>query len=162
KLFNNFRADTQALDLFGQMVLRDQPGDVRLAVVVDQFEEVFTHRPQDDQARARFEQDRDQFFANLLQAAAAPGGRVAVVLALRADLLGTCAKFPQLAAVLSAHQEVVGSMTPAELREAIKRPAFRVGCEAEPGLTERLLADVQRQSGALPLLQFALTEVWKR
>src|SRR5262249_20859855 len=71
-------------------------------------------------------------------------------------------KFPQLAAVLSAHQEVVGPMTPAELREAIKRPAFRVGCEAEPGLTERLLADVQRQSGALPLLQFALTEVWKR
>ena len=32
----------------------------------------------------------------------------------------------------------------------------------EPGLTERLLADVEGQPGALPLLQFALTEVWKK
>src|SRR4051794_18976684 len=53
-------------------------------------------------------------------------------------------------------------MTPAELREAIEQPAFRVGCEVEPGLTERLLADVKGQPGALPLLQFALTEVWKK
>ena len=53
-------------------------------------------------------------------------------------------------------------MTAAELREAIEQPAFLVGCEPEPGLTERLLADVKGQSGALPLLQFALTEVWKK
>jgi hypothetical protein len=32
----------------------------------------------------------------------------------------------------------------------------------ESGLTERLLADVEGQPGALPLLQFALTEVWKK
>jgi tetratricopeptide (TPR) repeat protein len=162
KLINNLRADTQAFDLFAQMALRDHPGDVRLAVVVDQFEEVFTHRPQGDQARARFEQDRDQFFANLLHAAAAPGGRVAVVLTMRSDFLSACATFDQLAAVLSAHQELVGPMTAAELREAIEQPAFRVGCEVEPGLTERLLADVEGQPGALPLLQFALTEVWKK
>ena len=53
-------------------------------------------------------------------------------------------------------------MTAAELREAIEQPAFLVGCEVEPPLTERLLADVKGQSGALPLLQFALTEVWKK
>ena len=53
-------------------------------------------------------------------------------------------------------------MTAAELREAIEQPAFLVGCEPEPGLTERLLADVEGQPGALPLLQFALTEVWKK
>ena len=87
---------------------------------------------------------------------------MAVVLTMRSDFLGACAAFPQLAAVLSAHQELVGPMTAAELREAIERPAFLVGCEVEPGLTERLLADVKGQSGALPLLQFALTEVWKK
>ena len=61
-------------------------------MVVDQFEEVFTYRPQDDQAQARFEQDRAAFFANLLHAAAAPGGRVAVVLTMRSDFLGACAR----------------------------------------------------------------------
>ena len=162
KLADDLRADARTLDVFAQVALHDRPEDVRLVVVVDQFEEVFTYRPQEGPARARFEQDRDQFFANLLNAAATPGGRVAVVLTMRSDFLSACAPFPQLSAVLSAHQELVGPMTTAELREAIERPAFLVGCEVEPRLTERLLADVEGQSGALPLLQFALTEVWKK
>ena len=162
KLADDLRADARTLDVFAQVALHDRPEDVRLVVVVDQFEEVFTYRPQDGPARARFEQDRDQFFANLLNAAATPGGRVAVVLTMRSDFLSACAPFPQLSAVLSAHQELVGPMTAAELREAIERPAFLVGCEVEPALTERLLADVEGQPGALPLLQFALTEVWKK
>jgi hypothetical protein len=162
KLIDNLRTDAQALDLFAQMALHDRPEDVRLVVVVDQFEEVFTYRPQDGPARARFERDRDQFFANLLNAAATRGGRVAVVLTMRSDFLSACAPFSQLSAVLSAHQELVGPMTAAELREAIMQPAYLVGCEVESGLTEKLLGDVRGQSGALPLLQFALTEVWKK
>ena len=135
---------------------------MRLVVVVDQFEEVFTYRPQEGPARDRFEQDRDCFFANLLNAAAAPRGRVLVVLTMRSDFLSACARFPQLSAVLSGHQELVGPLTAAELREAIERPAYLAGCEVESGLTQRLLPDVEGQSGALPLLQFALTEVWKK
>ncbi len=162
KLIDNLRADARTLDLVVQMALDSRAADVRLAVVVDQFEEVFTQRPQDEQARKRFEQDREIFFANLLQAAATPDGRITVVLTMRSDFLSACAPFPQLAAVLSAHQELVGPMTAAELREAIEQPAFRVGCEPESGLTERLLADVKNQRGALPLLQFALTEIWKK
>jgi hypothetical protein len=162
KLADDLRSDPRTLDVFAQTALHDQPMDVRLVAVVDQFEEVFTYRPQDDQVRARFEQYRAAFFANLLHAAATPGGRVAVVLTMRSDFLSACATFPQLAAVLSAHQELVGPMTAAELREAIERPALLVGCDVEPALTERLLADVGGQPGALPLLQFALTEVWKK
>src|SRR5262249_541656 len=109
-----------------------------------------------------FEHGRSAFFANLLHAAAVSGGRVAVVLTMRSDFLSACAGFERLAAVLSAHQELVGPMTQVELREAIERPADLVGCEVEPALTERLLADVVGQPGALPLLQFALTEVWRR
>jgi WD40 repeat protein len=162
KLNDECRADSRTLDVFAQMALHDQPEDVRLLVVIDQFEEVFTYSPQEDQARARFEQGRDSLLANLLHAAATPGGRVAVVLTMRSDFLSACAAFPHLSAVLSAHQELVGPMTAPELREAIERPAFLVGCELEPALTERLLADVKGQPGALPLMQFALTEVWKK
>jgi hypothetical protein len=73
KLADDLHADARTLDVFAQVALHDRPEDVRLVVVVDQFEEVFTYRPQDGPARARFEQDRDQFFANLLNAAATPG-----------------------------------------------------------------------------------------
>jgi len=160
KLIDTLRADTRALDVFAQMALHNRPDDVRLVVVVDQFEEVFTYRPGEGPARVRFEQERDDFIANLLNAAAVAMGRVVVILTMRSDFLSDCAKFPQLSAVLSAHQELVGPMTATELRAAIESPAYLVGCEVEPALTQRLLADVAGQSGALPLLQFALKEVW--
>ena len=53
-------------------------------------------------------------------------------------------------------------MTASELREAIERPACKVGDEVQPELTERLLADVLGRPGALPLLQFALKEIWRK
>ncbi len=134
----------------------------QLVVLVDQFEELFTYRPLDAMARERFERDCAAYLANLLNAAAAPGGRITVVITMRSDFLSTCATLPQLSAVLSAHQELVGPMSPAELREAIVQPAYLLGHEVEPALVERLLADVKGQTGALPLLQFALTEVWKK
>src|SRR5271157_861344 len=162
KLIEDLQGDERGLDLFARLALRDAPGEARLLVVVDQFEEVFTYRPQDEQAKARFEKARAAFFANLLLAAAASGGRVAVVLTMRSDFLGACASFTRVNDVLNAHLVQVGPMQEDELREAINRPAYLVGCEVEPALSERLLADVEGQPGALPLLQFALTEVWKK
>ena len=44
---------------------------------------------------------------------------------------------------------------------AIEGPARRVGLEFEPGLVERLLDDVGDEPGNLPLLEFALTEMWE-
>jgi len=162
RLIDDLQQEKRGLDLFAQLAMRDAPADSRLVIVVDQFEEVFTYRPLGDQARARFERSRSSFFANLLHAAAAEGGRVVVVLTMRSDFLGACATYPQLSSVLSAHQELVGPMATDELRAAIEQPSFLVGCEVEPALTERLLADVEGRPGALPLLQFALTEVWKK
>jgi WD40 repeat protein len=151
-----------ALNRYVGLKFANEPDDRRLVIVTDQFEEIFTYRPPGEQARARFEKDRDRFFANLLLAAAAPAGRVAVVLTMRSDFLSACTAFPQLAAVLGGHQVLVGPMTREELREAVERPAYLVDREVEPALAERLLADVAGQAGALPLLQFALTEVWKK
>jgi hypothetical protein len=166
ELLASLRADgveaPTELDRYVDPKFSDEPDDRRLVIVVDQFEEVFTYRPQDGQALARFEQARAAFIANLLHAAARSRGRVAVILTMRSDFLSACATFPRLSAVLSAHQELVGPMTATELREAIERPAVLIGCEVKPELTERLLADVEGQPGNLPLLQFALTEVWKQ
>ena len=55
----------------------------------------------------------------------------------------------------------VGAMTRDELRSAIEGPAQRVGLEFEPGLVSRLLKDVGDEPGNLPLLEFALTELWE-
>ena len=132
------------------------PAARRLVVLVDQFEEVFTLCP------AEREPTRRAFIDTLLHAATVVGGPVLVLLTMRVDFLGKCASYPALAAALSDGQELVGPMSEDELRLAIERPAFLVGCELEPGLTERLLHDVEGQPGALPLLQYTLWELWQR
>ena len=49
-----------------------------------------------------------------------------------------------------------------ELRRAVERPAQRAGLRVEPELTDALVADVEREPGALPMLSTALLELWQR
>ncbi|HET7310147.1 MAG TPA: AAA family ATPase [Mycobacteriales bacterium] len=125
----------------------------RLVVVVDQFEEAFT-LCQDDAERTRF--------LSTLATAAAAGGQVTVVVAIRADYYGRCAADPLLAELLAANQVLVGPMTAEEYRRAIVQPALRVGAAVEPELVDDLVAEVLGEPGALPLLSTALQELWER
>ena len=83
------------------------------------------------------------------------------MLAVRADFYGRCAAYPELSRLLGANHVLVGPMSRDELRRAIERPAQRVGLSVEPELVEALLADVEGQPGALPLLSTALLELWR-
>ena len=168
ELAGRLAADTERLYRFAETALHQSPPETAAGggrgPVRGDLHPPAAGRPGSAAGRAgaaRYDQARDAFLANLLHAATVSGGRVAVVMTMRSDFLGACAPFEQLNAVLSAQQEQVGPMSTAELREAIERPAFLAGCGVEPALTERLLADVEGQPGALPLLQFALTETWK-
>jgi hypothetical protein len=49
-----------------------------------------------------------------------------------------------------------------ELRQAIEQPARTVGLFFESGLVQTILDDLGPDSGALPLLEHALLEVWQR
>jgi WD40 repeat protein/DNA-binding SARP family transcriptional activator len=121
----------------------------RSVLLVDQFEELFTH--------CEDERERSEFVAALVRAAR---DRTVVVLAVRADFYGRCAEHPELSRLLGANHVLVGPMARDELRRAIERPAERVGLSVEPELVEALLADVDDQPGALPLLSTALLELW--
>jgi hypothetical protein len=126
----------------------------RIVLVIDQFEEVFT--------LCSDEQERAQFLANLLYASSVPEGQCMVVVTMRADFLPKCAGFPDFAARVAAQQFLVSPMDVDMLRQAIEEPARRVGLGFEPGLVDKILNDVANQPGALPLLQHALLELWKR
>ncbi|MCS7475795.1 hypothetical protein ACFFQW_24665 [Umezawaea endophytica] len=117
-------------------------------VVVDQFEELFTHVP--DAA------EREAFVASLL------GGEHRVVLAVRADFLGHCAALPALVESLRDAQVLVGPMTDDDLRAAVERPAARAGLKVQPDMLAAAIADVRGRSGGLPLLAHALLETWRR
>ena len=79
---------------------------------------------------------------------------------LRADFYGMALRHRSLSDALQGRAENLGPMTREELREAIEKPAGGVRFEA--GLVETLLDDVTSRPGNLPLLQFALREMWFR
>ncbi len=136
-----------------QMVGADAPED-RVAVVVDQLEEVFTLCRDDDERKA--------LFSNLIYAASAPGGPGVVVVTMRADFYQRCAPYPELSQLVSGQQLLVGPMNRDAVRQAIEEPARRVGLEFEEGLIDTILDDAGSSPGSLPLLEYALLELWER
>jgi DNA-binding SARP family transcriptional activator/WD40 repeat protein len=126
----------------------------RLIVAVDQFEETF--------ATCRDESERGAFIDALLGRARDSRRRTLVLVAVRADFYGRCAAYPELSRLLGTNHVLVGPMRRGELRRAIELPARRAGLRVEPDLVDALIADVEGEPGALPLLSTSLLELWQR
>jgi len=58
--------------------------------------------------------------------------------------------------------ETVLPLSADDLEAAITEPARRVGVTFEPGLVSLIVSEVHYQPGALPLLQYALTELFEQ
>ncbi|HEY9798673.1 MAG TPA: caspase family protein, partial [Leptolyngbyaceae cyanobacterium] len=131
-----------------------------VVLVVDQFEEVFTLC----QGSEEHEKERQKFFECLLGALEQPEGKLRVVITMRADFYGKCLEqqYAGLTEQIKANCVSVTPLNAPELREAITKPAELVGLKVEPELVQRMIADVQGSPGSLPLLEFALTELWEQ
>ena len=110
----------------------------------------------------RDESERAAFVDALVACARDPRRRALVLVAVRADFYGRCAAYPELWRLLGANHVSVGPMRRDELRRAIELPARRAGLRVEPDLTDALIADVEGEPGALPLLSTSLLELWQR
>ena len=130
------------------------PEESEIVVVVDQFEEVFT--------LTRDDREREAFLEALRVATVDPASRIRVIVTLRADFFDRPLATPRFGELLGRRTETVTPLTPDELEQAIRGPADRVGVPPEPGLVAEIVADVVNQPGALPLLQYALTELFER
>src|SRR5215831_17592039 len=95
------------------------PAGQNLLLVVDQFEEIFPFR---DRRLREAGSEADLFVSYLLRAAQDTAGRVYVVLTMRSDYLGECAKFIGLPEALNDGQYLVPRMTRSQLQEAIENP----------------------------------------
>ena len=84
------------------------------------------------------------------------------MIAMRADYYGRCAAYPELSDLLARQPRPGRADAPDELRRAIELPGTRVGLRVEPELADALVADVEEEPGALPLLSTALLELWQR
>ncbi len=139
--------------------LTNQPDVSTLLIVVDQFEELFT---QVSGEPTEVHRQQQQFIANLVDVVHTFDGRVRLVLTLRADFVRHCLDFTKLRPLLETNQLLLGPMGEDALREAIVKPAQAVGAMFEKGLVARLMAEMRDQPAALPLMQFAMAQLWQR
>lgn len=131
------------------------PADVRLLVVVDQFEELFRYSALTDA------DESTAFVKLLLDAAISVDVPVSVVLTLRSDALGHCADFADLAEAVSHGQFLVPRMTREQRKQAIIGPVEQRGFSIAPRLVQRVLNDVTDDFDDLPVMQHALASTWR-
>ncbi len=133
-----------------ERILRKSRGTDRLLIVVDQFEELFT-LTEDSAAR--------DFVRALLEASR--NAPLCILATLRSDYYGKAIALDRdLSDALPGAQVTLGPMRRDELRDVIVRPASTVRLTFEAGLVDQILDDVGDEPGNLPLLEYALSELW--
>jgi WD40 repeat protein/serine/threonine protein kinase len=130
------------------------PGDPgELFLFVDQFEEIFT--------LAENEAESARFLNCLHTAVSEPGSRIRLVITLRADFYDRPLLYPNMSQLMRKRTEVIVPMTADELEQAISGPARRAGVTLETGLVAAITNEVNEHLGALPLLQYTLSELFE-
>ncbi|HVK89714.1 MAG TPA: protein kinase, partial [Kofleriaceae bacterium] len=126
----------------------------KLLLFVDQFEELFTQVPDPEERKA--------FMASLSACADDATSPLRVVLSVRADFLDRVSEDPQFLAELTQGLFFLGSPSREGLREAITQPAELAGFRFESeAIVDDMLVHLATTPGALPLLQFAASQLWE-
>jgi DNA-binding SARP family transcriptional activator/WD40 repeat protein len=148
--FEDLTADERGLARVAKQILAGE--DDELILVIDQFEELFS--------LVSSESVRSRFLGTLVAAATDERSRIRILLTLRADFFDQPLRYSDFAEVMRLNVLPVGPPTDDGLARAIAQPARDVGVDLEPGLVTRIVDDVRDEPGGLPLMQYALTELF--
>ncbi len=131
--------------------------DRRVCLLVDQFEEIFAPPAGDNEA------DTKAFIALLagLLATRRDASRLRVIVTMRSEFIGDCARFEGLAEAMNTAQYLLPRMSREALDLAIRRPAELFGGEVDESLADLLINDVRGNSDELPLIQHGLSRLWQ-
>jgi WD40 repeat protein len=135
----------ESLSAWFKLTDRNRP----LLLIVDQFEELYT--------LTHDASKREQFLDNILTAIERLP-QVKLLFTLRADCYQYLLDRRQLITAL----ETLLPMSPAELTDAIALPAHKLNVRFEAGLVDKILDAVKTERDSLPLLEFALAQLWEK
>jgi len=140
------------VDILARHREQNQP----FVIFIDQFEEVFT--------LCEDEAERKDFIRLIAEEMNDTERKSRMIIALRGDFLSRCTNYPDVLNLINhipTTTYIVKSLGIEELPEAIEKPAELHGVKFEQGLVWHIAKDVDGQPGALPLLQYALKELWR-
>lgn len=140
------------VDILARQQQQNQPH----LLFIDQFEEIFTLCQDDEERKA--------FIRLVAQEVKKGEGETRIILTIRGDFLNRCADYLEIITLINSIPPTSFIVTPmsfAELEEAIEKPAKLHSVTFEHGLVSQISADVVNRPGALPILQYALKELWR-
>ncbi len=126
--------------------------DSEILILIDQFEEIYSLC--DDVEERRI------FIENLLHATRDRSKKVFVVITLRSDFLAQTQAYPELSRIIALNNVLVPAMNEDELCRAIAKPAENAGHPIDKATVNLLIEQSKDHEGVLPLLEFALTQIW--
>ncbi len=132
--------------------------EARLALIVDQLEELFTQEHLGD---------ADRRACVLALAALARSGLAWVIATMRGDFFDRLGSIAELAELSQGEARyLLAPPTAAEIAQVIAGPAREAGCRYEIGpdgigLDETIRQAAGKDPGALPLLSFLLDQLWR-
>jgi len=127
--------------------------DASVLLVVDQAEELISQAGPEPTSEQRF-------LELVLGAIDSDLCGLQVIWTLRSDFMAAFQRHPVLRKLKSADLSL-GLMDAADIAQVIEQPAALAGVDLEPGLTQKIMADVQGDD-ALPLLAFSLRELYEK
>ncbi len=125
----------------------------KLLLFIDQFEELFT--------QVKSEEARQQFL-DLLTATITGNSNILIIITIRADFYDRPLRYEAFGKLIQERTEVILPLGTAELERVIVAPVQNIGLSVEPELIAEIIGDVKSEPGALPLLQYTLTELFNR
>ena len=135
------------------VILEYLTGAEKFLLVVDQFEELFT---------VSVAEQKQRFIELLTQVVEMTDSRLKVVITMRSDFLEPCSDYPSLNKLIENQLVLMPRITGVDLKETITEPAKLQGHNVEEGLLLKILEDVGKEPGYLPLMEFALTRLWEK
>lgn len=133
-----------------------------LMIIVDQFEEFFTN-PENFFKEAPSQDS--QIVVNLILETARIAIKknlpIYVVCTMRSDYIGQCSAFRGLPEYIGFSQFFVPRLKRKDLKQVIEEPAILSGNRISQRLIERLVYDIAEGVDQLPILQHALSQVWR-
>jgi energy-coupling factor transporter ATP-binding protein EcfA2 len=140
----------------------------RVLLFIDRFEELFrfaklgSEHSSDPAIAADRRDEAMKFVSLLLTAMKSPRVPIHIIVSIRSDFIGECARFHGLAEAVSRSQFLVPDMTRDQREDVIRRPVQLAGGQIDPRLVQRALNDTNDDPHSLPNLQRALMRCWER
>jgi hypothetical protein len=141
--------------------------DENLLILVDQFEELFSFWKSENHLEGA--RSHSELFVELLLAASQKAGsRIYIIITMRSEFLGDCARFQGLPEIINNGQYLIPPMNREELKAVIIGPVKKFNeingksVNLSRAFVSRVLNEIPNDQDQLPILQHALMRTWEQ